>query len=1006
MQRPPPEPEEALLDVHTACWAGNLDALLQQLLLQGGAGAAAGDAAVAAAVRAAAARDATRLGGGNTPLHYAAYNARSLACLDLLLRLRVPLDARNDAGCTPLFFAAQNGNAEAVATLMRRGADPALCESETGCSFSPAEVGADDARVLAALECGALRSRGVLYARPSRLRAPVLLAPSELVFAENADGGARTAAAAAEAVAVRLRPRQPLRVQLDVSWAASVSRISGREAARTLGEVTARLAAGGLRPPAPPRPAGLDDSIARPPPPREGTGEDDDDDNDEFAGDGSDAGGSGGAASATPDTGGDLRSAGDAMFDADTEYALRLPSVALVPMPWASVEVGVIDVTAPAEPVVARRVLLGRKACEAAACVCVVEGLATGRTFMVKVRAVNALGRGPWSAPTLPITVGRGAGADSGAGLDARAPGALAARSGRVAPAEPFSSESSSARLGEAWAEEAAAVGEREVLRSSTARPTSVRLEELGASLLPEADFAAMTSRRALLSVRTGGSGRSASKVLSREQQAAAEAAEAAALAAAIAAAQAAARAATMPRSIGRGVMAAPARAPGAKPAAPPKPPRAKLIPVIYKVAPDVRGDEDEDEDGEGPEAEAAADGTQQPASTASSAAGAQSAAAAPSRPAAAKARARSPSSSAAARPKARKKAAAAKATTLGGVRQPRRYFAPAYYADPYMRQMGDSMLRDEAAERERLIEAARAEGDAEALAAAEAEAAAAAAAVLEAEADDDEDEVAAAAEERPRPSADDEDEEDRALRGSADRTVRFADDSGTAAAAAAEAQPAPKRTSKVHDSSLRSFLASSAEESRARREGLGLRLDLGALAERLPGVLREAGYDPAHSPALSREFAEDSALGLSLRSSGPAPGLGARAERQALSARLAGDDAEAVAARKRDALAQQLGAASGSSGGGPRPPPVARAATRGAAPSLFVTPAPSSPYASYSAPGKGPPPPRVADMLIAHQRRNAAGAPAFAAGAGKSTSLLGPSLSANEVLYGGVRKR
>jgi hypothetical protein len=47
---------------------------------------------------------------------------------------------------------------------------------------------------------------------------------------------------------------------------------------------------------------------------------------------------------------------------------------ALVPLPWASVEVGVIDVTEAAAPTVARRVLLGRRACEAAGLVVVVEG--------------------------------------------------------------------------------------------------------------------------------------------------------------------------------------------------------------------------------------------------------------------------------------------------------------------------------------------------------------------------------------------------------------------------------------------------------------------------------------------------------------------------------------------------------------------------------------------------------------------------------------------------------
>jgi hypothetical protein len=964
-------------------------------------------------VRAAASRDATRLGGGNSPLHYAAYNARALACLDLLLRLRVPLDARNDAGCTALFFAAQNGNAEAVSTLMRRGADPTLCESETGCSFSPAEVGADDPRVLAALECGALRSRGVLYARPSRLRAPVLLAPSELVFDDGAGGGGlgsggggATAGALspAEAVGVRLRPRQPLRVQFDVAWAASVSRISGREAARSLGEATARLASGGFRPPAP---ASLDDSIARPPSGKETLGYDDSDEESVGADeDGRVAAAAGGGACGGGD---DLRSASDAMLDADGEYALQLPSVALVPLPWASIEVGVIDVTAPAEPTVARRVLLGRRECEAAGHVCIVEGLAPGRTFMVKARAVNALGRGSWSAPTLPITVARGGagGSASASVADARAVAVHGARTASAAAvdddataAAPFSSERSSARLGDAWAEEAAAAGERATMRSSTPRPTSVRLEELGAAQMSGADFAAMTSRRALLSVRSGGSGRGAPKTLTREQQAAAEAAEAAAVAAAIAAAQAAARAAALPRAIGRGVMAAPARVPGAKAAAPPKPPRAKLVPVIYKVAPDRREDEEEEEEAEEGNEVVEGDDEAAAAVTAAAATSAPAGGGAKAPPAAAPRRA-APRATASTAPRRKAKKAAPKATTLGGVRQPRRYFAPAYYEDPYARQMGESMLRDEAAERERLIELARAEGDAEALAAAEAEAAAAAAAALAADEEDEEPEGASAALAYSGGGDSGSDGhlaplDDEAVCGAADRTVRFVEDAAISAAAASpSAADAPRRTSKLHDSSLRSFLMSAAEESRSQREGLGPHLDIGALAERLPGVLREAAYDPAYSPAASRAFAEDAALGLSLRSTGPSSGLGARAERLGLSKRLAGDDAEAIAARKRETLEAQLGPAAAAA----KPPLGVKAATRGGAHSLFVTPS-QSPYASYAASNA---PPRVADLLIAQQRKSHAASHAFSAAAGKrpGSALLGAGLSAHDLLAG-----
>jgi hypothetical protein len=959
--------EETLLDVHAACWAGNLDALLQLLLLRGaGAG---GDEAVARAVRLAAARDATRLGGGNTPLHYAAAcGARALGCLDLLLRLRVPLDARNDAGATPLFLAAQAANAEAVATLMRRGADPTLCEAQSGCSLSPAEVADGDARVLAALAGGALRGRGLLFARPSRLRAPALLAPAELVFATDADAAG---AGAPEAVGVRLRPRQPLRVHLDLAWAASVSRISGREAARLAvsdeGKSSAALDDGIVRLPPPPPPPSLPLRGER----RAVTEWDgNDDEQDE------------GSASR-------YSSAGDALLDADAEFAKRLPSVALVPLPWASIEVGVIDVTVASEPAVARRVLLGRKACEAAGHVCVVEGLAAGRTYMVKARAVNALGRGTWSAPTLPITIGgAGGGGGNPNAADEEQSGAGTRRAAAAASsATPFSALSSSARLGEAWAEEAAAVGEREVLRSSTPRAPSVRLEELGASVMPAAEFAAMTARRTLLSVRSSASGRAAPKAPSREQQAAAEAAEAAALAAAIAAAQAAARAAALPRAIGRGVMAAPLRAPGAKPAPPPKPPRApNAAPgVIYREAPDTRGDEDDE--GE----EEAEQGAAAPREGATGAAPAP-AAVSPARAV----RAHSP-----VRPKAKKKAASTKATTLGGVRQPRRYFAPAYYEDPYARQMGESMIRDEALERERLIEIARAEGNAEALAAAEAEVAAAARTAEEAEEEEEEVQEQQQLTHVPRPprTADNEEaggaDTDAALRGAADRTVRFVEVNKRSPSA--EQQPTPKRKSKLHDSSLRSFLLASAEESRAKREGLGLHLDLSALADRLPGVLREGAYDPAQSPAASLALAEDAALGLSLRSLGPAAaGLGARSERLSMSARIAGDDAEALAQRQREALEAVLSGGGGGGGRGgvraARPVPEAKAATRGGALSLFVT----TPYQSYGGA------PRVADMLIAQQRKSSRVANAFSAGSAARPSLLGPGLTASDLLHGG----
>ena len=481
--------------------------------------------------------------------------------------------------------------------------------------------------------------------------------------------------------------------------------------------------------------------------------------------------------------------------------------------------------TVASAPAVARRVVLDRRACEAAGHVCVVEGLAAGRSFIIKVRAINALGKGSWSAPTLPVAV--------------RAAASLA-------------------RLGDAWGDTDEAAVAAVPPRPGTSRPTTVRLETpLGASFLPAGELAATAQRRALLSARSSGDGGggSSSKRLTKEQQAAADAAEAAAIAAAIAAATAAAKAAAAPRLLGRGVLASPARPPGSKPAAPPKPPRERLVPVIYKVTPDFRADEEtgeEEEEEEEEVEEGGADGggsggggVQAGEGAAGDATSAAAVTAAPvgeggtvtkQSAAASKARTRSPAKSsvaAAARPRTKK--APQKSLTLGGVRQPRRYFAPAYYEDPYARAVGESMLRDEAAERERLIALAREAGDTEALALAEAEAAAAAAAEAEAEAQ----EAAEAEAER----------EDPDLRDAASRSVRFVE-APAPPPAAAPPQPPPslatKRKAKLHDSSLSSFLTSAAAQSKARRASLDLHLDLGALA-RLPGVLRDY-YDPALS--------------------------------------------------------------------------------------------------------------------------------------------------------------
>ena len=64
--------DEAIMDAHTAAWHGNLDALMSVLLRSGGG--ADGDDVESAVL--AASRPDSAAQGANTPLHYAACNAR------------------------------------------------------------------------------------------------------------------------------------------------------------------------------------------------------------------------------------------------------------------------------------------------------------------------------------------------------------------------------------------------------------------------------------------------------------------------------------------------------------------------------------------------------------------------------------------------------------------------------------------------------------------------------------------------------------------------------------------------------------------------------------------------------------------------------------------------------------------------------------------------------------------------------------------------------------------
>ncbi|KAH8045957.1 hypothetical protein JL720_16533 [Aureococcus anophagefferens] len=171
------------VDVHTACWGGDVDLVRAHLDFAGQGGgvraprappaskrlaalseaatmatkrAAANDgeadeceiavraASAAARAEAANALDDSEFGEGYRPLHYAAY-AGHAQVVEVLLEAGARVDERNAAGCTPLFLAAQQGRGAVVRLLYDR--DPA-----TNCASRHELVPTGDGRMLCALD--------------------------------------------------------------------------------------------------------------------------------------------------------------------------------------------------------------------------------------------------------------------------------------------------------------------------------------------------------------------------------------------------------------------------------------------------------------------------------------------------------------------------------------------------------------------------------------------------------------------------------------------------------------------------------------------------------------------------------------------------------------------------------------------------------------------------------------------------------------------------------------
>jgi len=927
-----PSETESVLDLHVAAWCGNLDLLLSLLSTA---------TSPQEAVQRASSPDHAKY-GANTPLHYAVYNINSIACVDFLLRLQVPINSRNADGCTPLFLASQQGNVEAVHALMRAGADPLLCETQTGSSFSAAEVADGDAGVLVALAGGAIRSKGAVYTRPSKLRCPLIVSSQSLVYErEGSDLSDR-----GEAIEVRVRSFDKLRLSYDIGWASSVTRMKGADAAKAIQDITEKLKGSnnlikeeGLhKKKMNDKKNGLDDSIMA-------TtfnidNEDDDDEEEDNT---------------------DNNNPSDAISRSDGEFtSMHTPSVALIPLPYASIEVGVIDVTNATNPVIAKRIILDRKSCEAASHSFVLDDLTKGHTYMVKVRAINALGCGHWSSPTLPIVVEA---KKVVVQLDEDAP--QSSTSSRA-----FSSASSSARLGQDWAEDAAVLGQR--LMKHVTVP-SVRLEELGATILSSDELIKIAANKAKSSLSNPENSARNLTQRAKEKLALAEAAARVAEEEARIAAAAAAKAAITPRLIGRGVLAAPP--PSVIALAPPIAPRTltrpKLPPVIYKIQPD-RPTEEDDDDGDG-------DGDNNDNNDVKEEQGISSSQQQNKIP-----------SSAVVNKSARPRKVANKPRKIVPkprppqpiTFQPRKYYAPLYYEDPAARSVGAFILNLEHQERQRKI----AEGDAEAirLAREEAEAAdalAAAEALAEEEAVAEEmeaerQETAAASLLTQRTNL-----ETTITESEIALSIPQQESHQSVASISSSRSKIRDSAKRTSGSALADLLQTAAFDAKAKR-GItpDFHIDLSRLQASLHGTLRE--YNPAILDS-NRRSLEEAQLLTSLRLTTSSGTSAPRSERLTMAEKLTAS----VEDERKRALEEKMAQSNPKK----KADPVVQQ-KRG-----------SFPLSSYESKPNGPP--RVADALISEFTRNRGGlSSAFTAAARgqplrKKSSLLAPGPSAIERL-------
>ena len=110
--------------------------------------------------------DGSEFGEGYRPLHYAAYMGH-VAVVEILLDTGARLDAKNDAGCTALFLAAQQGRAGVVEAIYAR--DPA-----TSCCSKRELVPTGDGRSLCALDAARAADARI----PRRAATRALLAKS------------------------------------------------------------------------------------------------------------------------------------------------------------------------------------------------------------------------------------------------------------------------------------------------------------------------------------------------------------------------------------------------------------------------------------------------------------------------------------------------------------------------------------------------------------------------------------------------------------------------------------------------------------------------------------------------------------------------------------------------------------------------------------------------------------------------------------------------------------